>query len=79
MPTLWWQNSKRKEENMKNKIIAGTIAVLFLPASVAFFGLLNEYFLFRVIFITVLWIALMISIYKLVKYEIDIYYKRDDN
>lgn len=33
---------------MKNKIIAGTIAVLFLPASVAFFGLLNEYFLFRV-------------------------------
>ena len=64
---------------MKNKIIAGTIAVLFLPASVAFFGLLNEFFLFRVIFITVLWIALMISIYKLVKYEIDIYYKRDDN
>lgn len=64
---------------MKNKIIAGTIAVLFLPASVAFFGLLNEYFLFRVIFITVLWIAFMISIYKLVKYEIDIYYKRDDN
>lgn len=64
---------------MKNKIIAGTIAVLFLPASVAFLGLLNEYFLFRVIFITVLWIALMILIYKLVKYEIDIYYKRDDN
>lgn len=72
-PNYW------KEEAMKNKIIAGTIAVLFLPASVAFFGLLNEYFLFRVIFITVLWIALMISIYKLVKYEIDIYYKRDDN
>lgn len=64
---------------MKNKIIAGTIAVLFLPAFVAFFGLLNEYFLFRVIFITVLWIALMISIYKLVKYELDNYYKIDDN
>lgn len=56
---------------MKNKIIAGTIAVLFLPASVAFFGLLNEYFLFRVIFITVLWIALMVSLYKFVKLILD--------
>lgn len=64
---------------MKNKIISGTIAVLFPPASVAFLGLLNEFFLFRVIFITVLWIALMVSLYKLVKFILDDYYKRDDN
>jgi hypothetical protein len=56
---------------MKNKIIAGTIAVLFLPASVAFFGLLNEYFLFRVIFMTVLCFALMFSLYKFVKLILD--------
>lgn len=56
---------------MKNKIIAGTIAVLFLPSSVAFFWLLNEYFLFRVIFMTVLCFALMFSLYKFVKLILD--------
>lgn len=71
MPMPWWQNSKRKEENMKNKIIAGNIAVLFLPASVAFLGLLNEYLQFRIIIGTLLWFALMFSIYKFVKLILD--------
>lgn len=56
---------------MKNKIIAGTIAVLFLPASVAFWGLLNEYLQFRIIIGTLLWFALMFSIYKFVKLILD--------
>lgn len=56
---------------MKNKIIAGTIAVLFLPASVAFFWLLNEYLQFRIIIGTLLCFALMVSLYKFVKLILD--------
>ncbi len=56
---------------MKNKIIAGTIAVLFLPAFVAFLGLLNEYLQFRIIIGTLLWFALMVSLYKFVKLILD--------
>nr|DAV71952.1 MAG TPA: prenyltransferase-like protein [Caudoviricetes sp.] len=56
---------------MKNKIIAGTIAVLFPPASVAFLGLLNEYLQLRIIIGTLLWFALMFSLYKFVKLILD--------
>lgn len=56
---------------MKNKIISGTIAVLFPPASVAFLGLLNEYLQLRIIIGTLLWFALMFSLYKFVKLILD--------
>lgn len=47
------------------------MAILFPPVAIALFWLVNEYLLFRIMIGTVLWSALIISIYKLVKLILD--------
>ena len=71
VPMLWWRNSKRKEEAMKNKIIAATATVLFMSAAIAFPWLFEEYLLFRIIAVTILFVVLTTLVYKFVKLILD--------
>ena len=56
---------------MKNKIIAGVIAILFLPALIAIHLVFEQFLLARIVLVIVLMSLIIVLAYKLSKLLLD--------